>query len=291
VRILNGSATVRDVVGATLAGAVERLIRHDPGVRLGSDPEDVHRARVATRRLRSNLRTFRAYVDPDWASALRRELGWFATDLGAVRDAEVMMLRLRDRVEALPETDRRSGTALVDRLVAVRDHARETALATMRGDRYVGLLERLVAAARDPVVVGAAEAPAEALAQTMERPWERLRSAIAAIEDVASDAGMHAARIRAKRVRYAAEAVQPVFGKDAKAFVKAATELQDVLGEHQDAVVLEGWLREAAAGGRARTAFVAGELAAGERRAAMVASASWADAWRALSRKRLEFWT
>ena len=45
------------VIRNALAGSVARLIAHDPGVRLGDDPEDVHQARVAMRRLRSDLRT------------------------------------------------------------------------------------------------------------------------------------------------------------------------------------------------------------------------------------------
>jgi CHAD domain-containing protein len=103
-----------------------------------------------------------------------------------------------------------------------------------------------------------------------------------------TDQNLHAARIRAKRVRYAAEAVAPVFGKRARAFAEAAVAVQDVLGEHQDAVVAGAWLRDAAASGG--DAFVAGELAAIESQAAARARAGWPAAWKALSRKRLRFW-
>jgi CHAD domain-containing protein len=103
-----------------------------------------------------------------------------------------------------------------------------------------------------------------------------------------TDANLHAARIRAKRVRYAAEAVSPVFGKRARAFAEAAVELQDVLGEHQDAVVAGAWLREAARSGS--DAFVAGELAAIEAQAATASRVAVPAAWKALGRKRLRFW-
>jgi CHAD domain-containing protein len=104
-----------------------------------------------------------------------------------------------------------------------------------------------------------------------------------------SDEALHATRIRAKRVRYAAEAVAPVFGKPARAFARAAATLQDVLGEHQDAVVASAWLREAA--GPTAQAFAAGQLAAIEAEAARSARAAWPSAWKTLSRKRLRFWT
>jgi CHAD domain-containing protein len=110
------------------------------------------------------------------------------------------------------------------------------------------------------------------------------------MDDPPSDAQLHRARIRAKRARYAAEAIEPLFGGRARGFAKAAADLQDILGQHQDAVVLEAWLREAARRGRSRLAFTAGVLAAAERRAGRVARAAWPDAWHALSRKRLQFW-
>jgi CHAD domain-containing protein len=104
-----------------------------------------------------------------------------------------------------------------------------------------------------------------------------------------TDENLHAARIRAKRVRYAAEAVSAVFGKRARAFAASAVELQDVLGEHQDAVVAGAWLREAARSGG--DAFVAGELAAVEAQAAATSREAVPAAWKDLSRKRLRFWT
>jgi CHAD domain-containing protein len=283
-------ATIEDVVRAAIAGPVERLLRHDPGVRIGADPEDVHKARVATRRLRSTLKTFREWLDPEWATDLRSELGWIAHDLGAVRDADVMLARLAGRVAALGDDDRPVAAALVERLSGARDDARAGLLASMRSARYLQLAERLVDAARAPALAGATEVPAEALARVMEGPWKKLRRAVERLDDEATDGDLHAARIRAKRARYAAEAVQPAFRR-ANAFVRSVTELQDVLGEHQDAVVLEAWLRDSAASAAPRQSFVAGELAAAERRARDAARAAWPRAWRPLSRKRIRFWT
>ena len=73
---LRRSATFGEVVTHAVADGTIRLLRHDPVVRLGTDPEGVHQARVATRRLRSDLRTFRSALAADWAAGLREELGW-----------------------------------------------------------------------------------------------------------------------------------------------------------------------------------------------------------------------
>ena len=122
---------------------------HDLGVRLDEDPEDVHQARVATRRLRSDLRTFRAYLPEDWALEIRAELGWLAEALGRARDADVLFERLHGEVDSLDQRDAGAAGALLGRLVAEQDEAREHLLEVLDTDRYGALLDRLVAAARE----------------------------------------------------------------------------------------------------------------------------------------------
>ena len=287
---LDEHATVADVVRRELATSVVRLLRHDAGVRLGEDPEAVHQARVATRRVRSALRTFRDVIEPDWGRSLRDRLKGVAYRLGAVRDTEVLRDRLRSREPSLPEGDRKGLDELVTSLEMARDEAREQLLEAIREPTYAALLDELVEAAREPrVLEGAAGAPAASeLRSVLERPWQHLEHAVERAREDASDASLHAVRIRAKRARYAAEAVSPVFGKPAAGFAEAAARLQDALGEHQDSVVARAWLRETAASGA--DAFVAGELSAIEAQAAAAVRATWPKAWKALSRKRLRFW-
>ncbi|HET9724280.1 MAG TPA: CHAD domain-containing protein [Actinomycetota bacterium] len=288
---LDPDASTGEVVRGAIAASVVRLLRHDAGVRLGNDLEDVHQARVATRRLRSDLRTFREVLDPEWDASLREELGWLGGELGTVRDLDVQLERLVGLVEALPDEDRTVGERLVAERAGRRDEARAHLLEAMRSDRYVALLDRLIEDARQPAVLAdAAPAPAAmALATVMERPWKHLKAAMEGLGPASPDADLHLARIRTKRVRYAAEAVEPVFGKGARGFAREAAALQDVLGEHQDAVVGAAWLRDAARSG-ARRAFVAGQLATLERFAAAAARDRWPDVWKRLARKRLRFW-
>ena len=101
--------TAADVIRQAITRSVLRLLAHDPGVRLGDDPEDVHQARVATRRLRSDLRTFRDLLDADWAQGLRDRLKVVAGALGAVRDADVLLERLHRQLDDLPVADRGAG--------------------------------------------------------------------------------------------------------------------------------------------------------------------------------------
>jgi CHAD domain-containing protein len=288
-RELAADASTAEVIAAAIAASAIRLLRNDAGVRLGDDPEAVHQARVATRRLRSDLRAYRELLDPDWTASIRGELRWLGRELGDVRDAEVLEGRLRETAASLPEVDGTAAARLLRQLRDRRDEARAALLATRDSPRYVDLLERIVEAANAPAVLDEAREPALArLPRVMDEPWGDLR---ATAEDMGADAAddeLHAARIRTKRARYAAETMLAVYGKRARAFARAAAKLQDVLGEHQDAVVAQRWLREAASG--PRTAFVAGELAALERRAAARARRRWPDAWKTLARRR-PFWT
>ena len=283
------ASTARDVIKHALAESIAALLHHDPLVRTSRDPEAVHQARVATRKLRSNLRTFGPLLDVEWTEPLRSELGWIATSLGAVRDREVLLERLRDRARSLPASDKRSADALLAILEKDIDGLRRDLAKDLDSPRYVELVERLVDAAHDPAVASEADQPASALLPALAtRPWRRLRAAVRQLHVNPADADLHRIRILAKRARYAAEAVSPVAGPESAAFAKAAAKLQTVLGEHQDSVTAQSWLRSAKVSGR--RAFVAGELIALERIAAGEARREWPGAWQSLDRKKLRDW-
>jgi CHAD domain-containing protein len=283
------AAPAKDVIKYNLAEAVAGLLRHDPLLRTGRDPEAVHQARVATRKLRSNLRTFGPLLEVEWTEPLHAELAWIATGLGAVRDSEVLLHRLGDRSKSLPSNDTRSADGLLHLLEVEIDGLRKKLAADLDSRRYIELLERLVEAAHTPVTLAEAEQAATAVLPALATtPWRKLRSVARQLGVTPADAELHRIRILAKRARYAAEAVAPVAGEQASAFARAAAKLQAVLGEHQDSVTAQAWLRAAKVTGR--RAFVAGELIALERIAAANARAQWPKAWAALERKRLREW-
>jgi CHAD domain-containing protein len=285
---LTPTSTAGELVRHAIAVSVASLMRHDPGVRLGDDTEDVHRARVATRRLRSQLRTFRTLLDTEWANALREDLGWLGAGLGTVRDRQVMAQRVRSRTSALAEDDALTVADLSAELQAESEEARARLVLDMRSDRYIDLIERLVEASRAPALTADAQQRAESVIPSLaRRDWKQLRKAVAALPDQPADPELHRIRILAKRVRYAAEAAGPIAGKTATRCADAAAALQDVLGDHQDSVTAQQWLREA---GRGPRAFVAGELTALERETAAHDRAAWHNVWKKLDRKRLRRW-
>ena len=286
-------ATADDVVRTAVVEATRRLLLADPHARLGLDVEGVHQARVATRRLRSDLRTVRALVDPAWAVPLREELAWLADALGAVRDADVLTGRLRDALERLDPQDRDGGRLFADRLADQRAAARAELDAVLSSDRYVALLDSLVAACCAPHLVAPdQDGPAEQVLPDLVRgPWRHLRTDVRALGDDPADADLHRVRIRAKRLRYAAELAAGALGRRAERMATAAARLQTVLGDHHDAVVMERWIRATVdAATTPPQAFVAGLLAGQERAAADEAAGRWWDEWARLDREKVRGW-
>jgi len=122
--------------------------------------------------------------------------------------------------------------------------ARGGVLEALESDRYFDLLDSLDGVAEgDALRLDHAGRKAEPeLRKAVLRSWKRWRREVDALDDAADrDVQLHEVRKAAKRVRYAGEAVAPVFGK-ASALAARMEELQEVLGAHHDALVVQGVL-------------------------------------------------
>jgi CHAD domain-containing protein len=281
---LKRSATLEDLVRTSLARSVVGLVNHDPGVRLG-EAHSVHQLRVAARRLRSDLRTLTPVLDPEWVDELRGELRWLGSEVGPVRDRDVMLMRLRGRIDHLPEADRAATAPLLARLADERVAADAELHVAMGSDRYVQLLEALVGAANYPCFATGATTAAPArtvVRELVRRPWRRLRRAAVALGPDPTDTELHEVRILAKRCRYAAEMAGIVAGKEMRGFAAVVEAVQGVLGDHQDTVVAEAWLR-AAASELPASAFAAGVLVREEQEERIEHRLAWPQVWAAVS--------
>jgi CHAD domain-containing protein len=288
---IDRDATTADAFRHAVGASVRRLLAHDPIIRLDAGEEGVHQARVATRRLRSDLRTFRPLLPADDVEPIRDELGWLADALGAVRDADVLERRLEAMVDDLEEVDRAGGRALLAALGDERKQRLEALHAILDSDRYVALVDAVVELAEHPPLVSGADEPArKELPALAEQPWAHLRRNVDGLPKHPSVEQLHRVRILAKRARYAAEAasiVIPAAGRHAEAIA----DLQGVLGDHQDAVVGEQWMRELAVEGAAGAgAFAAGLIAARERDEAAELRRRWRKVWEKADEKKLRSW-
>ncbi|MFG1883425.1 CHAD domain-containing protein [Micromonospora sp. NPDC049102] len=289
------------VVTEAVRKEVRRLLTHDPLVRLRGSTEGgdspVHQMRVACRRLRSDLRTFRPLVRRNWARPLRDELRWLARVLGEARDAEVLRDRLRRTATADPLSplDMDAVGRLDDALAQRQRRALAAIDEALRSPRYLALVDALVLAARAPRLTRRAATPAaRTLPKLVARPWRQLTGpdGVDGLDPLAPDDRWHAVRKEGKQARYAVTAVLPAVGRDARRLARTLARVQDVLGEHQDAAVAaETWLLLAAERpDDHEVAVTAGRLAERERDTVHRMRARFPDAWHRATRRRQTRW-
>jgi CHAD domain-containing protein len=221
---------------------------------------------------------------------LRAQLSWLATSLGDARDLEVLRARLdhtghADRLTPLDP----AALARLDELLAGREElAGQRVRAALAEPRYIQLLDDVVAAAREPCTTPDAAEPCQrALPPLVGAAWRDLVTAVGRLRRSSPDTRWHAARIHAKRARYAAEAVAPALGPSAARLAEAATSVQEILGEHQDAAVAAAACFELADEALAADppdvalGITAARLGERERAAVLAARASFPRAWKA----------
>ena len=259
---LPSKPTARQVIQSAIASSVARLLLQLPAARLGTDPEGVHQARVAARRLRSDLKTFKPLLDSEWSADLQEQLRWLIDELGAVRDNDVLGAKLRDVIERHPEIEPDAARGVFHQVQLERRRGRRRLLRHLGDVRAIELLDHLVAAAAAPATVKRAARPARAvMPQLVRKRWKRLDRAIDGVGRRPTAAELHRVRILAKQLRYASEAVAPAAGKQARKFANDAASIQDALGELNDATVIGGWLAATADRLDGPAAFTAGQLA------------------------------
>jgi CHAD domain-containing protein len=242
--------TAADVVLAYAGTQVAAIMALDPLVRRDA-PDAVHQMRVATRRLRSTLKSFGRVLRAEDGEHLGDELKWLGGVLGTARDAEVLAGHVQADLDRLPPE------LIIGPVRArVRAHfapveveARAAVLEALDGDRHLALLDSLDTLLSDPPLTPEAGRPAAevlpaAVRRTRRRLRRRIRRAWHAPAGPGRDTALHEARKAAKHARYAAEAVSPAFGKQARRFAKRVKKIQSVLGDHHDGVVARATIRD-----------------------------------------------
>ena len=239
---------VGDVAFAVMRAQFAVVLEREPGVRYGNDPEDLHQMRVAIRRVRAAMVVFEEAL-PARAPHLRRELKWLGSLLGAVRDLDVQLAQTGEWSAAADPAEREA----LDLMTAVLDNRRtkartrlKTAMDSRRLIRLNGSMEKFLihgpvkrsAAAHIPIL--------EAAPDVVAQGYRKVVSIGDHISDSSPAQELHALRIRAKRLRYTVEFIEPIYGKPARAYAKRLVALQDILGTHQDDVVAVSTLRDIA---------------------------------------------
>jgi CHAD domain-containing protein/adenylate cyclase class IV len=225
-----------------------RMLTQEPGTREGSDPEALHRMRVATRRMRAAWRVFGEGFQRGRTKRHRRRLREVAGRLGAVRDLDVLIEAGEAYLATQSRTEQRAAAPLFAAWREQRDDARILLVRELESDGY----KRWVDDFRDFVRnegAGAAAVIPTAPHRIRDRAAGQIWTAyeqVRAYEPVlrwADVATLHELRITAKWLRYTLEFVRECLGPDAAALIARVTAMQDHLGLMHDADVAASMAR------------------------------------------------
>ena len=238
------------VVLAYLRAQFDAVKRLDPMVRR-DEPDSVHQMRVATRRLRSTLRSFGKIIRRSDTQELAGELKWLGDLLGEARDGEVLAGHLRAHLQQMPpeQVVGPVQARVQGHFAPARADAREAALAALDSRRYLSLLDELDRLVAEPPLTRRAARPAAAvLPAAVRRAYRKTARRMSRARRAASgppgDTALHEARKSAKQARYAGEVVTPAMGAQARRFTGRMKQLQSVLGDHHDTVIARQVARE-----------------------------------------------
>jgi triphosphatase len=239
-----------------------RMLHFEAGARSGDDPEDLHKMRVATRRMRAAWRVFDGAYRRKVQKRYVRELQTIADALGEVRDIDVLLEDLDAYIADLPGTGREAVEPLRSAWRRRREDARKRLIARLDGKGYRQFVDDYLEFTESP---GAAEVSMPLGRPSLVRDtagsrilaaYERVR-AYETIITWADVRTLHALRIEGKRLRYTLECFSEVLPVPSRKLITEVTEMQDHLGRLNDAdvaaAVTREWLNRNAPGLSARS--------------------------------------
>lgn len=237
--IADPSMRVAELARAELRRRLDQWFAHEPGARLGDDPEHLHDLRVSGRRIDAALGLFDGYL-PRGLRRVRPSIKRLLKILGATRDLDVQLAELDSIRSDLPDSERATLEPLRVRVLAQRERARARMLAALDAPDTQGRLHALWTVAHDaPKTAERMARPAATLVapQLIRRRLKKLRRIADRLTAESSMDDYHEARRQTKKLRYAVECVVGLYGKQAEDFLSMVRRLQNRLGEQQDAHV------------------------------------------------------
>jgi len=221
---------------------VKQLARQLDGARRAEDVEFIHRARVASRRLRAGMRMFAECFDADPLKKWRKQIRQVTKGLGDARDKDVQIEFLTGVLDRLEEKACYPGIArLMVKLQRQRERLQPKVVAAVDRLQAGGALRRMPEAMKR-ILVEAKNQDVDqrseySLAKTGGHIRDRLEAMLPHEESLADPAARerhHAMRIAAKRFRYTLEISMPVHGKSLDESIAAAKDVQTLLGKIHD---------------------------------------------------------
>jgi len=233
-----------------------RMISHETGTRLGENIEELHKMRVATRRMRAAYLVFSDYYQPQSIKVHLKGLRATGRALGQVRDLDVFIEKARKYQETQPEGQSDDLAPLINYWVQKRDSAREKLVNYLDSEQYQSFKRKF------NVFLNTAGAGAKPIQRSIPSPSQvyelapvMVYSCLASVRSYdpflvdAKIETLHALRIELRKLRYSIEFFQELLGSETASVISDLKMMQDHLGNLNDAQVaaqsiqnfIEGW--------------------------------------------------
>jgi CHAD domain-containing protein len=260
------TTSARAVAIAELRRLLAGWRRHEPGARLGEDPEELHQLRVTARRIDATLALFKRQLPAALVRA-RKATKAILRSLGAARDLDVQLNELAHYCAHLPDEERAAAEPLRALLESERTRARARMVRSLDAEPTRRWLETLAqATTAEHGGANGADRAMVVMPERVRRRFRKLRKSVRKLRPKSAMEDYHLVRRRAKQLRYATECGAVMFGKPADDMLRALRRLQDKLGAHQDACMAQQRLAtiaaDTASGLPPTTLFLMGRLAA-----------------------------
>ena len=242
------NAPVAETARLILRQQLANLLHHTRNLARREDAEDVHQLRVSTRRLRAASALFAASLNAHAMKPFVRALRTAGRVFGRVRDLDVLLEKLTAHHAQLPKPQQSGLDPLITYLRQQQATARATALQYLHGiDHQAFILEfgAFLMHPPQPAVTGPHPVLAcDAAPQLIYARLAEVRAFLPHLQN-ASLADLHDLRIDFKKLRYAIDFFRPLLGAEVKTVIGYLKQIQDVLGDLNDADVACAMVRQA----------------------------------------------
>ena len=218
--------TLNDLPRLILKINIQKLKEKEVEFRNTFDPEAIHDMRVAVRRLRAAIKTFKSIL-PSKAKKIRTDLKEVGRILGKKRDLDVFYEFIRHIVDA-------NSTSL-KKIPRENERSEKQVLSMLNSKKYKKIIESLKELKPAKTKLNILKAAKNRIRKELKKVLKRA----SAIDPKVGDKTLHKFRISLKKLRYNCEFFEPIFNKYIyfiSPFIKKTKKIQDILGDHQDSI-------------------------------------------------------
>ena len=214
-----------------LEGERKRLLAN------AEDPEILHQFRIVIRKIKSVMKAFRIFFQPDWFALHQRNLSLLLAQTNANRDMDVLLEKIPFYRSLLPAKRQKSLASLEQLLLEKKEASgREMfslgenellryEIASMMKPRMQQFFNEKMTT--QPIVISAI--------QSVRKQTESIIKKGKKLDDHSGEKAYHKLRIQYKKLRYCIEAVRPLVKKEKyREVMKLIKEMQAILGEFHD---------------------------------------------------------